>query len=267
MRYLIVLAMVLTLAMSVFAQPDPNGGDNAAGAPPAGGPGGGGRQGQGMRGMNGMMGGMMGALGSSSLEILPEGVFVLERGVLAKFDAANLNAAGMLELFGTLAAQPKLSDTPTTEERTAMREWMTQNMQRSAPAAMLPGKGKLYIVIGTKYFLIDLKTMTADVKADLITADPAAAANPFAAFTGGTPVLKLADGVLYVITNQQLLAVNPATGQVQNRAKLPKQMEAPNMGFGGMGGGARNGGGGGNRNGGNRNGGGGAAPAAPVAAQ
>ncbi len=250
-RILFVATMILALTLAAFAQPDPaaGGGGNQPGGRrgqggaggPGGGPGGGNR------------GGMNQA--NLALEILPAGVFVLNNGVLAKFDTDTLKLAGTLELLGPLPAQPPMRQNPTEQERQAMRAWFAERMQRAAEPAILQQDNRLYIVLGTKYFCVNPENMQIDVKSDLGAGNEA---NPQLAMMA-KPQLKLADGVLYAVLGQELLSVDPATGKVAARAPMPKELFpalAPNFGGGGNNAAGGNAGGGnrGNRGGGNRGG-------------
>jgi len=237
-RYLFLLAIVLTLAASVFAQPDPNAPANPQPQP-------GGRRG-------GMPGAGMNALDNLSpvnLMVLPEGVFVLHSGVLAKFNAETLEPGGVLELFGPLPARPVMPQNPTQQDRAALRDWMQQNAVRLAPSGTLEKDDRLYIVIGNKYFRINAKTLVPEVKADL----GGAGNNPRMPVLGGAPQLKLEGGVLFVVLGQELLTVEPDTGKVTKRVLLPKELFPAVQGPAGRGaagnGRGNRGGGAGGRNG------------------
>ena len=218
-RYLLLLVMVLFLAVSAFAQPDPN-------AP---------AQPQRPNRQGGMMGGGMNMMPQpAELVMLPQGAFVLRGGVLAKFGAEKLQPAGTLELFGPAPARPQMPENPTQQDRAAMLEWAQQMGERTGPAAVLAQEGLLYIVVGNSFFRVNPDTMTADVKADLA----APGGNPrMRRMMGGAPVLKLEGGVLYAVLGQELLTVDPGTGKVVNRAALPPQMFQGMQGPGGMPGG------------------------------
>ncbi|HEY3418552.1 MAG TPA: hypothetical protein VGM23_16875 [Armatimonadota bacterium] len=261
-RYLCIFAIVVALATCALAQPDPN--TPATANQQA-------NQGR----FNGMMGG---GQNNMALEILPRGVFILHNGVLAKFDVETLKAAGNLELFGPLPPQPPMpQQNATDQDREAMRKWATLALPRTAPPATLALDDMLYIVIGTTFFRVNTATLALEAKSDL--AAPAAAApaaggapaagNNFRAnqMLGSPALMKLDRGVLYVIIQQELLAVDPKTGNVTTRVQLPKELLQNINIFGGMGG-FRNQGGqggqGGQRNGGrgNRGGQGGQPPQA-----
>lgn len=208
-RYLVLLVTVF-LAASAFAQPDPN-----APAQPQRQPGG--------RGMpGGMLGAGMNALASMSpaeLAILPEGVFVLRGGVLAKFTADTLQPAGMLQLFDPLPARPAMPENPTPQDQAALRDWMAANLARNAPAATLAQDGRLHLVIGSSYFRVKAATMEVDAKGGLEAQDGRRIRMQVSA-----PVLKLENNVLYVILGQELLTVEPDTGKVAARIALPLEM-------------------------------------------
>lgn len=255
-RILTVCVVLLALGLTALAQPDPAAGGNQPGGQPGqgGGPGGFGGPGGGPGG--GRMGNLLGGLAQANLvlEILPAGAFVLNNGVLAKFDPATLQAGGTLALFGPAPAAPQMTQNPTPEERNALRTWMADRAQRSAPAAVLAQDNRLYLILGTKYFCVDPETMKIDVQADLAAA-PAGDGRNAPPMTKAE--LKLVDGVLYVVLAQELLTVDPATGKVAARAALPKEM-FPMMdrgAFGGPGGNNPGGFGGGNRGGNNPGGG------------
>ena len=218
LRHLTLGVLACCLALAALAQPDYNPPATGANLP---------------RQPRAYMG------GTSTLEVTPNGVFVLRNAVLAKFDTVGLKTAGTLELFGALAAQPKMSETPTDQERQAMRDWYSQMSKRMGTAVILPKDDMLYIVIGSMYFRVNQKTLALETKSDL--AEPNAAPQGFFG-QRETPVLKMDGGTLFVTSGQDLITVNPATGAVTGRATMPKEM-FPNMGvmnpraMGGMNGG------------------------------
>lgn|GEM_PF-2241471 len=209
LRYLLLLAMALTI--SAFAQPElappfqqPLQQPNRQGRIPG-------------AGMN------IPALAYQNtveLAVLPEGVFVLRGGVLARFTADTLQPAGIVQLFDPLPPRPEMPQNPTQEDRTALRDWMSANLAHNAPAATLAKDGKLYLVIGSACFRVNAATMQVDMKADLGAPDN----NPRPAIPDGAPQLKLEGGVLYIVLGQELLTVEPDTGKVAARVALPAEM-------------------------------------------
>ncbi|MHB9024246.1 MAG: hypothetical protein ACYC7E_08730 [Armatimonadota bacterium] len=239
-RLLFACAMALSLATCLYAQPDPN---NPA---PDG------RQRDQQRPNFQMGAGMMGGgQNTMALEILPNGVFILRNGVLVKFETGTLKAGGTLELFGPMPPRPPMPENATDADRQTLRKWMELAVPRYAPATTLAKDGMLYIVIGTTFFRVNTATCALEAKNDLaaIPAAPAAEAVPGAAqggrnnprqnpMMGGPAMMKLENGALYVILQQELLSVDPKTGTVANRAPLPKEL-FQNL-FEGMGGGRGN---------------------------
>jgi len=237
------------------------------GAAPAPQPGNGGRGFPGM-GMMGM--GMQGMQQAPEMTITPNGIFILKSGVLMRFDTKLKQQGTSLELFGALAVQPPMSETPTDAERQAMMAWMRDAAPRMSPAAMLAKDDELLIVIGTTLFRVNQKTLVLDTKQTKLVAQADMAENrPLAALMTGKPVLQLNDKTLYIIIGANLAAVNADTGDVLSTGVLPKEttvnmmnMMRPMRNGGGNGGGGVRGGGGGRGAGGNDN-----APAAGRAAQ
>ncbi len=241
---LIMVALCFAVSM-VYAQEAPGGGNRPAG------------------GMGGNRGGMFGGgqQNTAQMEITANGIFVLDNGVLAKFDPTSLKQAGVsLELFGPLAERPTMSTPPTDAEQQAMRTWMMDYMKRTSPPTMLAQGDELLIVMGNSYFRVNQLTMAIDAtQATLITPSTEAQPQNPRPMMNSKPVLLLAGNMLYILLNGNLVKVNAETGAVLCSNALPKEMTppAPNFGFGGMGGGGR----GGRRGGGGGGGGNNAAPA------
>ncbi len=231
-RFFPLVALFCVLATCAFAQPGPNGAPNPAQPQPGG-----------NRGGN-MLDGILGAgLNNTALDVLPAGVMVLRNGVLAKFDQ-TLKPTGTLELFGALPVQPVMPQNPTQQDRDAMRAWFSQVANRTGTAAMLANHDTLFIVIGSNFFRVNAKTMILEAKADL-NADAAGnppAAGPAAFLRAGVPFLRLDADTLYVVVGANLLTINANTGNILNRATLPKEM-TPAIQGGGFPGGRGNGGG------------------------
>lgn len=208
-----LLLLALALAISAFAQPELAPFEQP---PPQPGRRPGNLLGAGM---------MLENLNSVNLAILPEGVFVLRNGALAKFTAGTLKPAGVLELFGPAPAPPEAQD------GAVLRDWLRQTTERSGAAATLAQDGRLYIVVGGNYFRVNLATLQVETKADLGVPGN----NPRPAILAGAPQLKLEGGVLYIVLGQELITVEPDTGKVAARVALPAElfpaMPGPVAGF------------------------------------
>lgn len=208
-RILFVLTLLLALSLTALTQPDPN-------APPIPIP----PVAPNAGGLGGLMGGVMGAAAQANLKLLllANGVFVLNNGVLARYDPATLKPQGALDLLDPMPEAPQLPQNPNDQDRAAMLGWFMARLQHGAEPAVLVQDNRFYIVIGTKYFCVNPDTLQIDVKSDLANAN----LQPLGLL--GKPQLTLTDGVLYVAQNQELLSVDPATGKVTARVSLPKRM-------------------------------------------
>ncbi len=251
MQRVLVAVLALSLAACVFAQPDPN--------QPGGGRQGGGQGGNFQAPMTD---------DNTKFEVNAYGIFVIHNGVVAKYNA-NLNPVGVKELFDPLPPQPKAANPQnvTVEERANIQAWSQLLSERQGPFAQIVKDEMLHLVIGARYFRVNMKTLGVEAKAELKTpaADADAAANPQGRglFMRQAPMLKLDGNTLFVLGNQSLFAVNTASGAVTN-AVMPKEM-FPTVDYralwGGFGGNGRGGnapnnpdGQGGNRGGGDRGG-------------
>lgn len=104
----------------------------------------------------------------------PQGVYVLNKGVLARFDAATLQQKGVVELFG------KLDDLPA-ELAEGQDQWsiITERGQRLLPAAMTLHGNDLIILSGDQFFRVDPvaleikvnKSLAADAKRNIRNED------------------------------------------------------------------------------------------------
>jgi len=236
MQRLVMSFLVLSLAASlVFAQPDPNRGENALNPPvPAAG---GGRlnnnpayaiwQNQ----MN------LTAPAAPIMEATQNGLFMLRAGVLVRFDPVTLKQTGVpIELFGKAPEQPKIADKLGDQEIAALQKWQQEMAKRTGPTAVLTKDDLLLIVIGDTFFKVSQKTGVTELTTDLaVKEDPAApaamAARPTITRNSNqvtAPTLKLNGNILYIYRNEQLISVNTTDGKVMGRGQLPKEM-TPNL--------------------------------------
>lgn len=215
----LMMCVLLLAAVCVMAQPEPPAGGDA------------GNQGRGGRNNNNNAQQWMNNLGNGlvnqqvTMKVLPQGLFVLRGGVLAKFDATNLQEQGVLELFGPAPAPIDMRNATPEERQRAMQD-RTKRMQQ---AEVLPMGADLLVVIGEQFFRIKLADLTIKVQSELVVPDapqPPAQGRQFGGFAMPT-TLELKDNTLYVLRGADLLTVDVETGKVVATGKLPVQMVPP----------------------------------------
>ena len=153
------------------------------------------------------------------IEIAPRGIYLIHGGVVARY-GANLGQPTVRELFGPLPNQPAVSDKPTDAERAATQEWLTQFRLRNAPMSAISDAASLHIVIGARYFRVNMETLDIVAQGDLSPAKPGAGTPVI----NQAPLLKLADTVLLVVTAHEIIMVNTVDGNVLSRAVPPVVM-------------------------------------------
>ena len=90
----------------------------------------------------------------------PQGVYVFNKGVLARFDAKTLQQLGMVELYGKM-------DELTADAK--MMDIMARG-QRLLPAGMALHGGDIIILSGDQFFRVDPVTLAIKVNASLLPA-------------------------------------------------------------------------------------------------
>jgi len=203
-RLLTLLFIVLAAACTVFAQPDPNHPQPEPPRKPAPGqpalpPGG----------------------RNTIVEATPNGLFVFQSGVVAKFDATTLKPLGTLQLFGPMPAPPAMPDTPTPQDQQALMKWKLEAMRRMAAASMLVKDNLLLIVTADTFFRVNQRVMGIEAKISLTDIGDEKP-NPSAWMTPMT--LTLQDNMLYILRANQLTALNINNGEITGHGDLPREM-------------------------------------------
>jgi len=131
------------------------------------------------------------------------GLFVMKKGVLARYDAVTLKLQGVVELFG------KLEDLPTEgaltlQEQTTM---ITARAQRLLPAAMALHGNDLLLLIGDTFFRVDAQSLDIKVNKSL-TDDAQANTRIESHLFAPTPQMQIAGNIVYVISSQITPQVN-----------------------------------------------------------
>lgn len=207
-RSLFACAIVLALTAAAWAQPNPNEPQPAPRIKPN-------RQ--------ELMLGLLNRFGPEQrplTALTPQGFFVLRCGVLAKYDAVSLKPAGVIELFGPLAA-PMNKTTPEEQQ-----QMLIERGKRVLPAAMTVRGTDLLVVIGEQYFRIDAVGCTTKARGSLTPAgapDDMWAPERLVKITN-PPLLEVNGDVLLVLRDQQLVSVQVADGKVLGTATLPAVM-------------------------------------------
>ncbi|MHB9025553.1 MAG: hypothetical protein ACYC7E_15520 [Armatimonadota bacterium] len=225
-------AFVLALAALII------GGVQAQGGP--GGPGG--QRGPGMGGPGGPGG------PRPTLTVGAQGVFLLQGGILRKYDAKTLEEKGTLELCKADAGD---------------RQGPGKGM-RQGPGEMLLSNNNLLIVTGDTFYRVDAQKLKIEATGELPALPKLAQGGnaPNAGRQGATgnrnqgpggpgqgpggqggafgpppahPVLELQGGTLYVLRGPQLLAITIADGKVTAKAEVPVMQGPGGMGPGGQG--------------------------------
>ncbi len=141
---------------------------------------------------------------------VPNGVFVVRGGVLAKYDPRSLETEGLVELFGPAPAEGNKANPLANMER----------LKRLMPGAMLVTEKELLIVIGEHFFRVDRGTLEVLVSVSLFKEQALAPAERLLA-VAAPPVLALNGNTLYVTRGNHLLAVNWLDGKVRGMGVLP----------------------------------------------
>ena len=211
MRYLMLVVIGLSLAVTPLLAQDFGGGMFAGGA-----------------------GGGSNVVGTS------QGLFVLRNGVLAKYDLANLKAPQVFELFGPAPTMPA-----DATDRTAVQAYMTDMQRRTAPGLLLAHDASLLVIVGNGFARISQSTLDVEATADLTP--PADAATTAAATQGrrmpDSVTAQLQGENLYLIRSREVVALNVKTGAILSRVALPEEMQPRSFGAPGGGGGGNRGGG------------------------
>ena len=154
----------------------------------------------------------------ASIEVTPQGVFVLYGGVLARYDANLTAPSTTVALFGPMPEQPKLSTPPLPEEREALNAWQQQRRQRQMAGALLIAGADLLIVYPDHYFRVNQQSLAIEKSTDL------SGGTPSNQMSIDPPKLKMAGNMLYLLRDGEMLAIDIANGEINGRSPLPEEM-------------------------------------------
>lgn len=155
------------------------------------------------------------------IETTPNGLFVVYRGVVARYHATTLQPQGSVDLF-----EPVPQGAAPTPEKALVRPAEDDRQFRAQVAAMLPHGDALLIIIGNQFRRVNQKTLVIEAKSTL---DPGKPTNPDPLLTGALnpwlpAVVKLDGQALYVFRGPYLLLLNPTSGAITAQSTLPKTM-------------------------------------------
>ena len=158
-------------------------------------------------------------------------VFVLRKGVLAKYNADTHLQEGVLELFGKPAEAPKDWLFDDQESATAFRD---ERAKRLVPATMTVSDTDVQILVGDQYFRVDPATMKLTLTTP-ITAEGVPPTSTYSyIYTENLPPLVSSGEVSYrvilppwpdQVQPVYLLAFERATGKALGSAALPNEMQ------------------------------------------
>lgn len=161
----------------------------------------------------------------SIIKVTPNGLFLLSRGILAKYDAKTLAPQGVLKLID-MPAQPARAAgwiAPDAAAMEANRQWSAARQAAMAIPVVLETPDDLLIVQGDRFFRVSQVLFAVEAKADL--AEKPAAGVVYYNNSAVAPLVTLADTTLYVVRNTTVWSVDTATGEVLGKADLPKEMQ------------------------------------------
>ena len=216
-KLLMLLGVIVLSSIALLAQ-------GQGGAPrtfPGGGQGGFPGGGGGTRG-----GGMFMNRGSSGATVVSTayGLFVLDNGVLAKYDNQTLKLRGQLELF---QGGPKRPEGDPSQNPDAWRNFAQEASRRSGQGVMIAKEGSLLIIQGDMFVRVKQQTMEKAATANLAPkASASGASSRGASSFGFRPGYTLVNNTLYVVEPTEVLSVDTITGKILSRSELPKSMQA-----------------------------------------
>lgn len=156
---------------------------------------------------------------SAVIEVTPVGVFLLSRGVLARFDAQLAQPTVSLSLFGPMPEQPQ-----PMMDRTVFLNWQQETNKRTLPGAMVVDGDALLIVSGDTFFRVNQRTLVIEAKQTLAPRN-----DLDMRMNHTTPMLKLHETTLYLLRGNEMIALQAKTGENIGRVLLPKDMQFQTM--------------------------------------
>lgn len=157
----------------------------------------------------------------AAMEATDDGLFILQNGLLAKFDVKNLKLLGGLRLLEPIPAAPQTND-PAERIR-----YFQEVARHLAPATMIVHKRNLIIVQGNDFLRIDTQKLTIDLRTNLVApADVAKGATQLSDLfqPQRPPAYQVSEEILYLLRADEIVAIDLTTGKVVSRGALPGEM-------------------------------------------
>ena len=158
-------------------------------------------------------------------------IFILAKGVLAKYNAVNHQQEGLLELFGTPTAPPA---NWLFDDMAAGNNFRNERAKRLLPASMQVTDTEIQIIIGDQYIRVDPATLKIDLNITLEAEGIRQNSIDQYVYTMKPHPLVIGDKMSYRVLipawpNQDdpifLEAFEPATGEIINTGVLLAEMQ------------------------------------------
>jgi len=160
----------------------------------------------------------------------PQGLYLLNKGMLARYDAQTLQQQAQVALYGTL-------DDISAEDVPAQAQWsIVQDRGKwLVPAKMGIHGDSLIILIGDLFFRLDPSTLEIKVKKSLLAEGQPQGMRIDDYLFAGAPQLEFIGDTLYKIHNPMMFpgsavvtAVDTKDGKVMAEKELPSQLTTTN---------------------------------------
>ena len=168
---------------------------------------------------------LMGSMGQS--------IFLLQRGALARYDAATQQLTGVAELFGT---RPRL-DTRVFDDLTLRNQYIFECTERLLPPLMIVDKEDIQVLIGDRYFRVNPLTMEITLDAPLATLQERQLRQNDSFFYNTVAELASGDELYRVeipridALDSTLTAIDRKTGRVLLTRKIPAALRTRPVNF------------------------------------
>jgi hypothetical protein len=168
-------------------------------------------------------GGLMLPTPPAAMQSTPDSVYILQNGLLAKFDAKTLKL-----LSGVRLMEP-IPPAPTTDDPTDRIRYFQEVSRHLVPAALISHPRGLIVILSDELLRIDPQKLTIDSRVQLVPAmnnQPRAPQFSDLFQPQRPPVYQISGDILYLMRSGEIVAVDLATGTISARTVLPAEMQA-----------------------------------------
>lgn len=153
--------------------------------------------------------------------VTANGLYAMNAGSLARFDAKTLEVLGVAELFGPMPEAPNF-DNPNALQRGAMERWQMAMQQRMSPTTLVAqGDDHVIVIVGDQFFRINQRTLAVErqISLQVPVDEREPGEEPF--YSTRT---RIEGNLVYLMRGIRLYVIDTAKGELLAGVRMPEEL-------------------------------------------